>query len=128
MGKHTTKGPMTERSYLLDIKKKCMMLGTWRDEFERPQRRLAKIYARTDEVETAYRETGSRPVIEHTNKNGSVNLVRNPMLRELDTLYDQALTYERELGMTPAALKRITDEAGKREEDGDAFAKLLSGE
>ena len=124
MGQHTTKGPATERAYLLDIKKKCTRIGTWKDEFERPQRRLAKIYVRMDEVENAYRENGSNPVVEHTNKNGSTNIVRNPLLRELDTLYDQALTYERELGLTPAALKRIA-EGLKNEAEEDPFSKLL---
>lgn len=102
---------MTERQYMMDIKRKCTALGVWRDEFERTQRRLAKIYVRIDEIETAYEESGRFPVITHTNKLGATNIMRNPYIAELDLLYEQALTYERELGLTAAALRKINESA-----------------
>ena len=45
---------MTERGYQLDIKRKCEALGVWRTEFERTQKRLAKIYTRIDRVEALF--------------------------------------------------------------------------
>lgn len=102
---------MTERSYLNDIKRKCVALGVWRDEFERVQKRLAKVYVRIDDVEAKYTGSGSQPVITHKNNKGSENIMRNPFLVELDTLYDQALAYEKELGLTAAALKKINESA-----------------
>ena len=104
---------MTERGYVADIRRKCEALGVWRDEFERTQKRLAKIYARIDEAEAAFDEAGRELIVEHTNKAGMTNMVKNPIMTEIDMLYDQALTYEKELGLTAAALKRINEEALK---------------
>lgn len=102
---------MTERQYNMDIKRKCTALGTWRDEFERTQRRLAKIYTRIDHVEAQYEKSGSVPVVRVTNNKGHENAMRNPYIAELDILYDQALQYERELGLTAAALRKINESA-----------------
>lgn len=96
-----------------DVRRKCEALGVWRDEFERALRRLAKIYCRIDVVEEEFKASGGAAIVEHTNKAQATNLVRNPYLVEIDTLYDQALTYERELGLTAAALKKINEEALK---------------
>ena len=46
---------------------------------------------------------------------------------QLDNLYDQALTLERELGLTSAALKRIKNESGEQS-PADPFEKLLTTE
>lgn len=107
---------MTERQYLIDIKRKCKALETWRDEFERTQRRLAKIYVRIDAVEKLFADSGAEFVIEHTNNKGQTNAARNPYIQELDLLYEQALTYERELGLTAAALRKINEAALKTKE------------
>ena len=108
---------MTERGYCADIKRKCAALGVWRNEFERAQKRLAKIYTRIDELEKKYEEGNLGPIITHTNNKGHKNFLRNPYIAELDILYDQALTYERELGLTAAALKKIDESALHARED-----------
>ena len=116
---------MTERQYLMDIKRKCSALGVWKDEFERAQRRLARIYVRIDEAEAMYARSGAAPLIKHTNKAGASNPTRNPLLVEIDTLYDMAMTHERELGLTAAALKRIQGGgAAKQAEDDSPLAAL----
>lgn len=102
---------MTERGYLTDIRRKCESLGVWRVEFERVQKRLAKVYVRIDDVEAKYTSSGGQPVITHKNTKGKENIMRNPYLIELDILYDQALAYEKELGLTAAALKKINESA-----------------
>lgn len=102
---------MTERQYQMDIKRKCAALGVWRDEFERTQRRLAKVYMRIDAVEQLFTESGSAYVVEYTNNKGQTNAARSPYIAELDILYEQALTCERELGLTAAALRRINEGA-----------------
>lgn len=102
---------MTERQYMMDIKRKCAALGVWRDEFERTQRRLAKLYARIDKLEGEFQERGAQLVVEYTNKGGATNYVKNPYVTEIDFLYEQAIVYERELGLTAAALKKINESA-----------------
>ena len=119
---------MTERRYLTDIKRKCSALGVWRDEFERTQKRLAKIYVRIDEVERQFEESGGAAVVLYANNKGKENERRNPYLAELDILYDQALTYEKELGLTAAALRRLNEEAlrPKKRSALDELGKALS--
>lgn len=119
---------MTERQYLIDIKRKCKSLGTWRDEFERTQRRLAKIYVRIDAVEDEFARTGGAYIVKHKNNKGETNAVRNPYVAELDILYEQALTCERELGLTAAALRRINESALRTEQDSPLaeLGKVLS--
>lgn len=120
---------MTERQYLYDIKRKCRALETWRDEFERTVKRLARIYTRIDAVEKLFAESGGAFVVKHTNNKGGVNAARNPYIAELDILYDQALTYERELGLTAAALRKINETALKSREESPmaGMLKLLNG-
>lgn len=120
---------MTEPEYAEQITSRCESLGTWRDEFASTRTRLAKIYVRIDVVEAEYERTGAHPIVTHTNKVGAKNAARNPFLVELDTLYDQALTYERELGLTPAALRKINEDALKpRRRNGlEQALRLLEG-
>lgn len=108
--------PTTEDGYRRDLKRKCDALGVWRDEFERAAMRLAKIYVRIDEVEAAFKRSGGRAVI-RMEKGGAEKPCRNPYIVELDLLYDQALTYERELGLTAAALRKINEVALKSKND-----------
>lgn len=102
---------MTERQYMMGIKRKCEALGVWKKEFEQVQRRLARIYARIDRLEAEWEAEGGRLVVEHTNKAGATNAMKNPYVAEIDFLYDQALFYEKEMGLTPAALKKIKEGA-----------------
>jgi len=53
--------------------------------------------------------------------------VRNPLLAEIDILYEQALTCERELGLTAAALRRINEGAlhAREESPMERMAKVL---
>ena len=127
MAQHGVKGPKTPRSHLIDIRKKCASLGVWRDEFSAAARRLARIYAHIDQIESLTESESFEYLTSHTNKNGSTNLIKNPLLGQLDNLYDQALTLERELGLTSAALKRIKNESGEQS-PADPFEKLLTTE
>lgn len=117
---------MTENGYAQDIRRKCEALGVWRQEFERALRRLAKIYVRLDEIEDSYDKSGGKAIIMMT-KGGADKPARNPFLVEIDLLYDQALVYERELGLTAAALKKINESAmrSKRGSPLDELAKAL---
>lgn len=121
---------MTEAEYRDEIERKCLAVGTWRDEFAWTADRLARLYGRIDAVEAEFERTGGHAIVTHVNKAKEKNFVRNPFLVELDVLYDQALTYERELGLTAAALKRINEDALKARKGGgglEAALKLLEG-
>ena len=127
MAQHGVKGPKTPRAHLIDIRKKCTSLGVWRVEFEAAARRLARIYAHIDQIEFLTESESFEYLTSHTNKNGSTNLIKNPLLGQLDNLYEQALILERELGLTSAALKRIKNDCGDAGKE-SPIAKLLSDE
>lgn len=103
----------TERQYKTDIVTRMKAIGTYRDEFVPTIERLAALYCHRDLIEKEFAASGGEPVIEHTNKFGATNLTKNPYLTARDEVYDQLLSHERELGLTPAALKKMNESALK---------------
>ena len=49
--------------------------------------------------------------MEYTNSHGATNSAKNPALMLWDELNKSALAYWRDLGLTPAGLKKIDDTA-----------------
>lgn len=85
---------------------------------------LSDILEQRDACLEKYLNDGGAPVIEYTNKAGATNLVKNPQLVIWMDLNTQALSYWRELGLTPAAYRKIT--GGKpTEEKGSALIEAL---
>lgn len=116
----------TEKQYENDIKKRMRSVGTYRDEFLPIIERLAMLYCHRDELEEKYADSGSEPVIEHTNKAGATNTVKNPLLAARDEVYSQLLSHERELGLTPGALKKMNAQAfAGDDQSGSPLAMLL---
>ena len=105
-------------------------VGVFRDEFLPTIERLAVLYCQRDKLEIQYTESGENPVIMHTNKAGATNPTKNPFLAARDEVYSQLLAHERELGLTPAGLKKINDAAVKitpRSSFADAIARAMDG-
>ncbi len=89
---------------------------------------LADILARRDEALKLYKQEGGQPVIEYTNKGGSTNYVQNPLLKLANELNRDALTYWKELGLTPAGLKRLNEKAlDLKVSSKKSFADVLEG-
>ena len=82
------------------------------------------ILERRDKLERQYKKEGSEAIVEHTNKNGSTNMEQNPLLRLINDLNRDALTYWRDLGLTPAGLKKINESALK-DNKADALTEAL---
>ena len=61
----------------------------------------------------------------HTNKGGADNPDTNPALKLIMNLNSQALTIWRDLGLTPAGLKKINDDAMK-EKNVSSLESVLS--
>ena len=85
---------------------------------------LAGILEKRDEAEKLYKASGGKPIVRHTNKGGATNIEQNPALRLINDLNRDALQYWRELGLTPAGLKKINDEAMKSQPK-DALSEVL---
>lgn len=98
---------MDEKKYKNAIKRRTRSIGTYRSEFLPVIERLAALYCQRDALESKYAESGSEPVIMHTNKYGVANPVKNPILTARDEVFRQILAHERELGLTPSAMKKL---------------------
>lgn len=117
---------MTEVGYKRQIMKRMRSVGTWRAEFAPTVERLAMLYCQRDKLEKQYEESGGNPVIMHTNKAGATNPTKNPFLTARDEVYSQLLSHERELGLTPAALKKMNEAAMRPEKKASGFAAALT--
>lgn len=123
-----------ERRSPMEKKKRTIIermtkLGTYKPQYMEAINRTAKLYVQMDEIEAAFAKSGGNVVVTHTNKAGAKNSVKNPFLQARDEVYTQLLAHERELGLTPAALKRINESAMIKEKKstlGEAL-KALSG-
>lgn len=102
---------MTKRAWKTKIKKACEDAGTYMPYFDNVITTLSEILYRRDKVQDHFEKNGEEFVVEHTNKLGAVNLEQNPELRLINELNRDALAYWRDLGLTPAGLKKINEKA-----------------
>jgi DNA-dependent RNA polymerase auxiliary subunit epsilon len=98
-----------------DIIKKMKEVGTYNVSFIYTINVLAKVLMDYETTTEQFAKTGGSIVIKHTNKNGSTNIVKNPLYLALEKLRDDTIAYSRELGLTPAGLKRINQDGNKPE-------------
>lgn len=117
---------MRKADWKKKIKKQTESIGTYRDAFLPVIDTLAGILEQRDRVHADFVKDGSRSVIEYTNKAGATNLSRNPYLVEWESLNAEALKYWKDLGLTPAGLKKLDEDAMKPKKK-SAFADLLNG-
>ena len=70
-----------------------------------------------------YLKTGGAPVVK---AKGSAIAIRNPVLDEMDKTDKASLELERELGLTPAALRRLNEAALAAKQEADPLASALA--
>lgn len=104
----------------------CQQAGTWRPYFDDIIATLADILARRDEARALFDESGGNILVNHTNKAGATNVEQNPVLRMVNDLNRDALAYWRDLGLTPAGLKKI-DEGAMKQRRKSALGEALKG-
>lgn len=114
----------TLKRYKADIVKRMTAVGTYRVEFMPTIERLAMLYVQCDKIEKQFAISGGSAVIAHTNKAGATNPTKNPFLTARDEVYTQLLSHERELGLTPSALKKM-NESAMRSKKQSGFASAL---
>lgn len=117
---------MKAETYKKRIISDMKSVGTYKQEFDKVIDNLAKIYEDMDAARGQFVKSGGSIVVKHTNKNGSTNLVKNPFFLAIEGLQNNILQYNRELGLTPAGLRKITGENVQKEVTGESeFAKML---
>ena len=100
---------MKKKTWKSRIKKACRMAGTYQPFFDHVIDALAGIMEMRDNAREKFEESGSDTVVEHTNKGGETNLVKNPSLVVIMECDSLALAYWKELGLTSKAYKTIKD-------------------
>ena len=107
------------------IRRQIQATCTYRPAFCSVVDALAKVLEQRDAAYQQYLAEGAQLVVEKISDRGAVNRVKNPLLQTWMDLNAQALAYWRELGLTPAGLKKIDEDAMKPRKQ-DALAKVLS--
>lgn len=119
---------MTKKKWTEKIKAACVEAGTYKPYFDTTIETLAEIMELRDKAVTNFKKTGGMITVEHTNKGGNTNIVKNPALTIVDDLNRTALAYWRDLGLTPAGLKRLNSTALQGREKGAAsLGEVLKG-
>lgn len=99
-------------------------LGLYKTEYAATIDRLAALYVQLDEIAAEYDAGGRQLIVEHVNKSGAVNEQINPLMDAMLRVQTQALAHERELGLTPAALRKMRE--GEKEKQESPLEKTLS--
>lgn len=115
---------MDKKAWKKKIKEQCEAVGTFNKAFLPVIDTLADTLEQRDLVYKAFLDSGGEPIVEHTNKAGATNIVKNPALVLWDDLNKSALAYWRDLGLTPSGLKKIDEKALKPKKK-DALAEAL---
>lgn len=106
------------------ILKSIEEVGMYKPAFDSVIDTLADILEQRDRAYEDFLEDG-RITVEKTSDRGAVNLAKNPKLAAWQDLNTQALAYWRDLGLTPAGLKRINESAIKETKGISALEKAL---
>ena len=118
---------MTQEEWFKKIVKSCEDVGTYQEPFNPVIETLAAILERRDETEQMYKASGSKALVKHVNKGGNANIEQNPALRLINDLNRDALEYWRDLGLTPAGLKKLKDLEIKSTSDMSGLERALNG-
>lgn len=89
----------------------CVEAGTYAEYFDSVIDTLSGLLEKRDQAQKLFEDSGGNVLVKHTNKAGATNIEQNPVLRLINDLNRDALAYWRDLGLTPAGLKRINERA-----------------
>ena len=115
---------MDEKAYRGAIEKHTKSLGVYRLEFTRTRCRLAQIYVRIEQLNKAFASGKFETTCITQTKNGEIEII-DPHIQELDRLNDQALTYEKALGLTADSARKLREDIFAPPKDADPLSKAL---
>ena len=115
---------MKKAAWRKKIRTSCEEVGTYKPAFDLVIDTLAGVLEARDDALDKFERMGGETVIRHTNKGGATNVVKNPALVVIDDMNKTALQYWRDLGLTPAGLRRIDEQAMKGQKK-NALAEAL---
>lgn len=118
---------MTLRQRFNAIKAGCEGLGVYREEFDPAIWALAKVEEERDSAWEEFEAEGSVRIITTVNKAGAEYRQQNPSYTVWLNLVAESRSQRRELGLTPAGLKKLREDAMKAPKKSalaEALAKL----
>lgn len=98
---------MKKEEYKKKIEEQIKVDVEYIPSFETTISILAEILEERDRVYRVYQEQGGNPVIEYESDRHAKNPKQNPLLKQWNELNTTALTYMRDLGITPAGLRKL---------------------
>lgn len=98
---------MTKDEWKTEIESQICFDKSYIPSFQTTITILSEMLEERDRVYEKYIDTGAQPVVNFTSDRGSINLKQNPLLRQWQELNVAALAYLRDLGITPAGLRKI---------------------
>ena len=117
---------MKKPAWKKKITEACEQAGTYRAFFDPVIDTLAAILERRDEAHELFIKSGGKVVVKHTNKSGAENIEQNPILRLVNDLNRDALAYWRDLGLTPAGLKKLNADVVQDKNGPQGLEKILA--
>lgn len=117
---------MTKTKYISMICAQMEALNIYDKSYDSVIESLAAILEQRDKTYSEFKKDGKRSVISYTNKGGSTNMTKNPMLVMWDEQNKTALAYWRELGLTPSSYKKLTGEGAKKESKQKGLTAILA--
>lgn len=97
---------MNAALYQDKIRKAEKSLGVYRQEFAQTRVRLADIYVRIELLQKAF-EAGEFSFTTFVQTKNGEQEITDPHILELDALNNQALAYEKALGLTADSIRKI---------------------
>lgn len=116
---------MEKQEWKNRIENACKEAGTYEPAFDDVIDTLAGILTNRDEAEKQFRKMNCQPIVQHTNKGGNTNLVKNPALVVMNEMNAQAMMFWKELGLTAKAYQAMQKNGFQKKEA--SFEDMLSG-
>lgn len=98
------------KAYKEEIIRQLEALNIYKSEFSLIINVYAETLAERDRIYKQYVDEGAQPVIEKTSDRGAKNFAKNPLLQAWTDLSELCRKLSNELGLSPAALKRLSDQ------------------
>ena len=117
---------MTKARWKTKILEQMAALNLENDAYGPAVETLAAILEQRDKTAADFKKSGGLSVIEYTNKGGSTNMAKNPLLVLWDDLNKSALAYWRELGLTPSSYRKMTGDNYQKEKPAGLAAALAA--
>ena len=118
---------MSLRQRFNEIRAACQGLGTYREEFDPAIWALAKVEEERDSAWEEFETEGGVRIVTTVNKAGAEYRQQNPSYTVWLNLVAESRSQRRELGLTPAGLKKLREDAMKAPKKSalaEALAKL----